>query len=39
MIGNKGAEQILEISLSEEEKENLRKSAEELKSVLAQIEF
>ncbi|HJD01746.1 MAG TPA: L-lactate dehydrogenase [Candidatus Mediterraneibacter excrementavium] len=39
VIGNKGAEQILEISLSEEEKENLRKSAEELKSVLAQIEF
>ena len=39
VIGNKGAEQILEISLSEEEKENLRKSAEELKSVLAQIEL
>lgn len=37
IIGSKGAEQILEISLSEEEAEKLRKSAEELKEVLSQI--
>ena len=38
IIGNKGAEQVLEINLSDEEKEKLKKSAEELKAVLAQIE-
>lgn len=38
MIGSKGAEQILQISLSKEEQDKLNKSAEELKSVLAQIE-
>lgn len=38
MIGSKGAEQILQISLSEEEQDKLNKSAKELKSVLAQIE-
>ncbi len=37
IIGNKGAEQVLEINLSEEEKEKLNKSAAELKEVLAQI--
>lgn len=37
VIGNRGAEQILEIHLSEDEMEKLRKSAEELKKVLAQI--
>lgn len=37
IIGSKGAEQILEISLSEEEVEKLRKSAEELKEVLSQV--
>ena len=37
IVGNKGAEQVLEISLSDEEKEKLKKSAEELKAVLAQI--
>ena len=37
IIGNKGAEQVLEINLSDEEKEKLKKSAEELKAVLAQI--
>lgn len=37
IIGSKGAEQILEISLSEEEAEKLRKSAEELKEVLSQV--
>ena len=37
IIGNKGAEQVLEINLSDEEKEQLKKSAEELKAVLAQI--
>lgn len=39
VIGNKGAEQILEINLNEEEKEKLKKSAEELKEVLSQIEL
>lgn len=39
VIGNKGAEQILEINLDEEEKEKLKKSAEELKEVLSQIEL
>ena len=38
IIGNKGAEQVLEINLSDEEKEKLKKSAEELKAVLEQIE-
>ena len=38
IIGNKGAEQVKEISLSDEEKDKLKKSAEELKAVLAQIE-
>lgn len=38
VLGNKGAEQILEINLSEEEMKLLRKSADELKEVLAQIE-
>lgn len=38
MIGSGGAEQILQISLSKEEQDKLKKSAEELKSVLAQIE-
>ena len=37
IIGSKGAEQILEISLSEEEAEKLRKSADELKEVLSQV--
>lgn len=37
VIGNRGAEQILEIHLSEDEMEKLRRSAEELKKVLAQI--
>ncbi len=37
IIGNKGAEQILEINLSKEEMRLLRKSAEELKEVLSQI--
>lgn len=39
IVGNNGAEQILEINLSEEEKEKLRKSAEELKGVLSQIQL
>lgn len=39
VIGNKGAEQILEISLSEEERDRLNNSAKELKSVLKQIDF
>ena len=38
IIGNKGAEQVLEINLSDVEMEKLKKSAEELKAVLAQIE-
>ena len=38
IIGNKGAEQVLEINLSDGEMEKLKKSAEELKTVLAQIE-
>ena len=38
IIGNKGAEQILEIELSEDEMEKLKKSAEELKKVLEQID-
>ncbi len=37
VIGNRGAEQILELHLSEDEMEKLRRSAEELKKVLAQI--
>ena len=37
IIGSKGAEQILELSLSEEEAEKLRKSADELKEVLSQV--
>lgn len=37
VIGGKGAEQILEINLSEEEREKLKKSAEELKDVLSQV--
>lgn len=37
IIGQRGAEQILEISLSSEEAENLKKSASELKKVLGQI--
>ena len=37
IIGNKGAEQVLEINLSDGEMEKLKKSAEELKTVLAQI--
>ena len=37
IIGNKGAEQVLEINLSDVEMEKLKKSAEELKAVLAQI--
>lgn len=39
VIGNKGAEQILEISLNDEERDRLSHSARELKSVLEQIEF
>ena len=38
IIGNKGAEQVLEINLSEEEEEKLRRSASELKEVLSQID-
>ncbi|HIZ81957.1 MAG TPA: L-lactate dehydrogenase [Candidatus Mediterraneibacter pullistercoris] len=38
IIGNKGAEQVLEINLSEEEEEKLRRSAGELKEVLSQID-
>ena len=38
IIGNKGAEQILEIELSEDEMEKLKRSAEELKKVLEQID-
>ena len=37
VIGRDGAEQILEINFSEEENGKLRESAEELKSVLAQL--
>ena len=37
VIGRDGAEQILEINFSEEEDGKLRESAEELKSVLAQL--
>lgn len=37
IIGNKGAEQVLEINLSEEEEEKLKRSADELKEVLSQI--
>ena len=37
IIGNKGAEQVLEISLSEDEMEKLRKSAHELKEVLSHV--
>lgn len=37
IIGNKGAEQILEINFSEEEMRLLKKSADELKEVLSQI--
>lgn len=39
VIGGQGAEQILEINLSDGEKEKLRKSASELKEVLSQIEL
>lgn len=39
IIGQGGAEQILEISFSEEELEKLKRSAEELKGVLEQIDF
>lgn len=38
VIGSRGAEQVLEISLNAEEEERLRRSADELKEVLAQIE-
>ena len=38
VIGSRGAEQVLEISLNAEEEECLRRSADELKEVLAQIE-
>lgn len=38
VIGSRGAEQVLEISLNTEEEERLRRSADELKEVLAQIE-
>ena len=38
IIGNKGAEQVLQINLSEEEEEKLRRSASELKEVLSQID-
>lgn len=37
IIGNRGAEQILEINLNGDEMNRLRSSAQELKSVLAQI--
>lgn len=37
VIGSRGAEQVLEISLNAEEEERLRRSADELKEVLAQI--
>ena len=39
VIGRGGAEQVLEISLSEEENEKLKRSAEELKEVLGEIDF
>ena len=39
VIGGQGAEQILEINLSDGEQEKLRKSASELKEVLSQIEL
>ena len=38
VIGSRGAEQVLEISLNAEEEERLRRSADELKEFLAQIE-
>ena len=38
VIGSRGAEQVLEISLNAEEEERLRRSADELKEVLAQID-
>ena len=38
VIGSRGAEQVLEISLNAEVEERLRRSADELKEVLAQIE-
>ncbi len=39
VIGRGGAEQVLEISLSEEEKERLGRSADELREVLGEIDF
>lgn len=39
VIGRGGAEQVLEINLSHEEKQRLEKSANELKEVLGQIDF
>ena len=39
IVGRGGAEQVLEIDFSEEEMEKLRKSAEELNAVLAQIKM
>ena len=37
IVGGRGAEQILEIDLNNDEMEKLRNSAEELKKVLGQI--
>lgn len=39
VIGRGGAEQVLEISLCDEENEKLRRSADELREVLGQIDF
>ena len=39
VVGRGGAEQVLEINFNEEETEKLRQSAEELKSVLQEIDL
>ena len=39
IVSQNGAEQVLEIPLNEEEKEQLKKSAEELKKVLAGLDL